>query len=203
MTEANPVPETVKQCLEGVKGRRVKPDLRRAPAEQVDRLWSLCDQMLARVKAEPDTNRFADIRDLADEAAELAMRLGFVCPPIQPIHYQRGQNHAADPLPAWGWPYYPLYWRMIRQLRQEYVHIWGYRLHDPLNPAKFCEFNCVAEAERQGKAGAQTIDPWANQSKFVYRARASEFLGKWLRVLQTRKRSGRRTKSKPAPAGRV
>jgi hypothetical protein len=203
MTEVNPVPQTVKACLDAAKLHHVPPNLRLAPHDQVEHLRSLCEQMLARVRAEPDPNRFADLRDLANEAASLAASLGFACPPIQPLHYQRGHNHAADPLPLWGWPSYPLYWRMIGQLRTEQVHLWGYRLHDPANPALFCEFNCRAEAERQGPDGPERFDPWADQSKFVYRTRTVEFLQKWLRVLAIKKRSrsARPRPARPAASG--
>src|SRR3712207_383642 len=81
--DLGPVPERIEAALNQYRVARPLPDLCRADSGALARLRWLCAEMRHRTLEVSDDARFGDIGGLVEEAADLALHIGFPNPPVE------------------------------------------------------------------------------------------------------------------------
>lgn len=186
------IPLAVEAMLREDRRPHTKPDLSRKPAEALQRLRWICDEIDKRICEEPDEMRFGDIDGFVDEAHNLAFELGFADPPVERIRYERGQSTGACSQCRWrlqsaaggpfGWGLKPSTWP-IYTMKPAVMRVDGYRFHDPDRGAVPAELLLVCVCDTDADGRQHLHDAWEKRPKIEERADAVKLLRRWSRFI--------------------
>ena len=145
------------------------------------RLHWLCHDMIERLQSETDDRGMGNIDGRIDEAAALAVLLGFSSAPIQRTMYDRDGTNRITPAVGETWPD-PMQWISFEHRHPEFNYVFGYRLHDPVRSMPV-DILLSAILETPDPSKPKNHDPWEERSCLEARQIIVRILKLWVSAI--------------------